>query len=119
MYEQGFTSTSLKEESSYFKTQGCNIEIRYLIPKDSKDGISLINDELSYSTNQNEYLLDKGSLSKIVLPSAKLHAPLLYIHLIFLGIILATTSVPFVPFSPTLVKSKLVSLLTASPLKIT
>ena len=66
MYEQGFTSTSLKEESSYFKTQDCNIEIRYLIPKDSKDGISLINDELSYSTNQNEYLLDKGSLSKII-----------------------------------------------------
>lgn len=65
MYEQGFTSTSLKEDSSYFKEKDCDIEIRYLIPKDSRDGISLINDNLSYSTNQNEYLLDKGSLSKI------------------------------------------------------
>lgn len=66
MYELGFTSTSLKEESSYFKEKNCDIEIRYLIPKDSKDGISLINDNLSYSTNQNEYLLDKGTLSKII-----------------------------------------------------
>ncbi len=66
MYEQGFTSTSLKEETSYFREKDCDIEIRYLIPKDSHDGISLINDNLSYSTNQNEYLLDKGTLSKIL-----------------------------------------------------
>ncbi len=65
MYELGFTSTSLKEETSYFTTKGYNIEIIYLIPKESHDGISLLNNELSYSTNQNEYLLDKGSLIKI------------------------------------------------------
>lgn len=71
IYEQGFTSTSILQDSSYFnKTlddgRFCNVGIRYLIPAENSDGALLINDDMSYSTNQNEFLLNKGSLSKVV-----------------------------------------------------
>lgn len=71
IYEQGFTSTSILEESSYFnKTlddgRFCNVGIRYLIPAENNDGALLIDDNMSYSKNQNEFLLNKGSLSKVV-----------------------------------------------------
>ncbi len=71
IYEQGFTSTSILEQSSYFnKTlddgRYCNIGIKYLIPAENSDGALLIDDNMSYSTNQNEFLLNKGSLSKVV-----------------------------------------------------
>lgn len=71
IYDAGFTSTSILEESSYFnKTlddgRWCNVGIRYLIPSDSNDGALLINDDLSYSTNQNEFLLNSGALTKVM-----------------------------------------------------
>lgn len=71
LYEQGFTSTSILEDTSYFnKTledgKFYNIEVRYLIPFDSNDGALLINNETSYSVNQNEFLLNSGSLTKVI-----------------------------------------------------
>ena len=44
----------------------CNIEIEYLIPEESNDGITLINDDLSYPKVQSEYLINKSSLSQII-----------------------------------------------------
>lgn len=70
LYETGFTSTSLEEETSYFKKkiheEECNIEVIYIIPKGSNDGIPLLTDQLSYSKNLNEYLLDRCTLSKVL-----------------------------------------------------
>lgn len=71
MYEEGFTSTSINSESSYFnKTlengKTYNVGIKYLIPRESKDGILLSSSDLSYSPNQNEYLLNSGSLVKVL-----------------------------------------------------
>ena len=71
IYERGFTSTSLIRENSFFDRKleyhsPCNIEIEYLIPKESNEGIPLTTQLLSYSSSQNEYLINKGSLSKIV-----------------------------------------------------
>lgn len=70
LYDTGFTSTSLQEDTSYFKKtvheEYCNIEIIYIIPENSNDGIPLLNDQLSYSKNLNEYLLDRCTLSKVL-----------------------------------------------------
>ena len=71
LYEQGFTSTSIIAESSYYKKtlddgRYCNIGIKYLIPAENNDGALLVSNSLSYSANQNEFLLDKGTLSKVV-----------------------------------------------------
>ena len=70
LYDTGFTSTSLDEKSSYFKKtiheEECNIEVIYIIPKDSNDGLPLLTDQLSYSKNLNEYLLDRCTLSKVL-----------------------------------------------------
>ena len=70
-YDSGFTSTSLVKDKSFFNREleyheFCNIEIEYLIPEEANDGIPLIDDNLSYSKVQNEYLINKGSLSKII-----------------------------------------------------
>ena len=70
-YDSGFTSTSLVKDKSFFNRELenhelCNIEIEYLIPEEANDGIPLIDDNLSYSKVQNEYLINKGSLSKII-----------------------------------------------------
>ena len=71
MYEPGFTSTSIIEESSYINKKLddgrlCNVGIRYLIPSECNDGALLISDNTSYSVSQNEFLLNKGSLSKVI-----------------------------------------------------
>ena len=70
LYDSGFTSTSLEETTSYFKkeinNEFCNIEIVYIIPKDSNDGLPLLTNELSYSVKLNEYLLDRCTLSKVL-----------------------------------------------------
>jgi len=71
LYESGFTSTSLLSETSFFVKQPewgdlCNIEIEYFIPGDSNDGIALLSESLSYSTSQNEFLINNGSLFKVV-----------------------------------------------------
>lgn len=71
LYELGFTSTSLLPETSFFARKPewgdlCNIEIEYLIPKDSCDGIALLSDNLSYSNSQNEFLINDGTLFKVI-----------------------------------------------------
>ena len=71
LYEEGFTSTSFMENSCFFGKQNeygknCNIEVRYFITDECNDGIFLANSYLSYSDNQNEYLLDKNTLSKVI-----------------------------------------------------
>ena len=72
VYDSGFVSTSLIRSKSFFDRQldyhePCNIEIEYLIPNESADGVPLINTELSYNSNeQTEYLINSGNLSKVV-----------------------------------------------------
>lgn len=70
LYEEGFTSTSLDEESSYFNKEIFgkinNVETKYVIPPYSQDGMPLINDQLSYSPNQNEYIIERNSLAKVI-----------------------------------------------------
>lgn len=71
MYEEGFTSTSINKERCYFnKTlengKTYNVGIKYLVPRECSDGILLTDDELSYSSNQQEYLLSSGSLVKVI-----------------------------------------------------
>ena len=71
LYEKGFTSTSIEESSSFYnKKSGLgvlrNIEVKYIIPEGSQDGIPLIKEEISYATNEMEYLLNKNSLSRVV-----------------------------------------------------
>lgn len=71
MFEEGFTSTSIIENTCYFnKTldtgKNYNIEIKYLISTEYDEGALLLNNDMSYSINQNEYLINKGSLSKVV-----------------------------------------------------
>ena len=71
LYEQGFISTSLLEDSCYFNKnletlENYNIKIKYLIPSEFEDGALIMDYNSSYSSNQNEFLLDKGSLSKVV-----------------------------------------------------
>ncbi len=72
-FEPGFTSTSLSREDSFFDREfedtyrkKADIEIEYLIPSGSQDGVALVDDQLSYSKNQKEYLIDKGSLCRIM-----------------------------------------------------
>lgn len=71
LYEQGFTSTSILRNTSYFKKtledgRFCNIGIKYLLPSESSDGALLLDNNLSYSAGQNEFLLDKGALFKVI-----------------------------------------------------
>jgi len=70
-YESGFTSTSLLRDTSFYYNKSewsnnSNIEIEYYIPKESEDGALLLTDDLSYSKDQNEYLINSGSLFKII-----------------------------------------------------
>lgn len=71
MFEEGFTSTSIIEDTCYFNKvldtgKNYNIEIKYLITPEYEEGALLLNDDMSYSINQNEYLINKGSLTKVV-----------------------------------------------------
>lgn len=70
-FEEGFTSTSMLRETSFFAHQpdwgsNCNIEITCLIPRDSEDGICLHSRELNYAASQNEFLINNSSLFKIL-----------------------------------------------------
>ena len=40
--------------------------IKYLIPAENDDGALLMDNNLSYSATQNEFLLNKGTLSKVI-----------------------------------------------------
>ena len=71
LYEPAFTSTSILEGTSYYNKKlddgrVCNVGIRYLIPSESNDGALLFNEDTSYAVTQNEFLLNKGSLSKVI-----------------------------------------------------
>lgn len=67
MYNKAFISTSLLEERCFFKEnkkawEQNNIQIEYIIPKDSQDGLFL---ETSFYKDEVEYLLNCGSLVKV------------------------------------------------------
>ena len=70
LYEEGFTSTSLEEKSSFFNREIFgeiqNIEVIYNISTASRDGMPILSKDLSYCTNQKEYILNKNCLSKIL-----------------------------------------------------
>lgn len=71
MYEEGFISTSVIEDTCYFNKildtgLNYNVEIKYLITPEYDEGALLLNNDMSYSTAQNEYLINKGSLSKVI-----------------------------------------------------
>lgn len=71
IYEQGFTSTSVIEDTCYFDKdldtgKNYNVEIKYLITPEYDEGALLLNNYMSYSVGQNEYLINKGSLSKVI-----------------------------------------------------
>lgn len=71
MFEEGFTSTSIIEDSCYFNKvldtgKNYNVEIKYLITPEYDEGALLLNHDMSYSINQNEYLINKVSLSKVI-----------------------------------------------------
>ena len=71
LYEQGFTSTSLGEETCYFNKnfkdgKNYNIKLKYLVPSEAEDGILLMNSGMTHYQNEVEYLIDKGSLTKVM-----------------------------------------------------
>ena len=71
IYEPGFSSTSLLRSNSFFSNkpewgEKCNIEIEYYIPKNCQEGAVLLSDILSYSKAQLEYVINSGSLTKIL-----------------------------------------------------
>lgn len=70
--EYGFTSTALLRERSFadrefddFWIGKSNIEIRYHIPAKCHDAIALFTDDLSYSPNQTEILINRHSLNYV------------------------------------------------------
>lgn len=70
-YDSGFSSTSLVRSSSFYGTEAFqigkrNIEIEYLIPESCHDGALLLNEYTSHYKAENEYLINSGSLIKIV-----------------------------------------------------
>lgn len=71
VYEKAFTSTSLMKDKSLagvtnFFTGERNIEIEYMIPATCQDGGLLLNTESSYYDGENEYLINAGSLTRII-----------------------------------------------------
>lgn len=71
LFERGFTSTSLIKKENYAnKTlewgEQANIEIEYLIPENSEDAILLNDYSLSFNPNVCEYLINAGSLFKVM-----------------------------------------------------
>lgn len=70
-YEKGFTSTSLVRKRSLlgmsnFFTGERNIEIEYLIPACCQDGGLLMDSVSSFYDEESEFLINKGSMSKIL-----------------------------------------------------
>lgn len=70
-YDSGFTSTSLVRKSSLYNTEAFqigkrNIEIEYLIPEECHDGALLLDDYTSHYKSENEYLINSGSLIRII-----------------------------------------------------
>ena len=70
-YDSGFTSTSLVRDSSLYNTEAFqigkrNIEIEYLIPEECRDGALLLDEYTSHYKTEQEYLINSGSLIKII-----------------------------------------------------
>lgn len=70
--EQGFTSTAIVREKSFAERQvqdlwigKSNVEMRYHIPAGADNIIALTSEDLSYSPEQTEVLIDHDSLSYI------------------------------------------------------
>ena len=70
--EDGFTSTAMARDKSFAEREvsdlwikKSDVEIRYHIPAGSHDSLALLTDELSYSPEQTEVLLNRHSLSYI------------------------------------------------------
>lgn len=70
--DTGFCSTSFIADHSFAGRtfddplrKSCNITIKYLVPAGSHEGVGLLTDRLSYSPNQNEYLINRDNLSYI------------------------------------------------------
>ena len=90
IFERGFTSTSLKRDSSLLDKSDWygkrNIEIEYLISEECQDGIPLTMSGFSFYTEESEYLINKDSLAKIVdvsISDDKEHA---YIKVVYIPI---------------------------------
>ena len=69
MYDRGFVSTSLLEDNCFFGKDNelglnYNIKIEYMIPCEFRDGIFL-DANMSYSPNQQEFVLNSGNISKV------------------------------------------------------
>ena len=70
IYEEAFTSTSIINGSHFFNKENerginYNVEIVYKIDGNYSSGALLLDDDLTYSTSQAEYLINKDSLSKV------------------------------------------------------
>ncbi len=70
LFDYGFTSTSFLKDTSYFKKEvpeGVvrNVLIEYDVPSDFNEGVYLNNDDFSYSSSQNEYLINAESLGYV------------------------------------------------------
>lgn len=70
MLERGFVSTSLSPKNSFIEKDfednpmrsKADIEVRYKIPSGSHDSIALLTEDLSYSPQQTEVLINRNSL---------------------------------------------------------
>ena len=61
----------MMESSCYFKKdfndgKKYNVEVRYLVSSECEEGALLVNRDTSHYSDENEYLMDKGSLSKVI-----------------------------------------------------
>lgn len=70
LYDEAFISTSLVKGTDYFKKSNelglnYNVRIVYSVDGDYSSGAILSHDNLSYSKDQLEFLINKGSLSKV------------------------------------------------------
>jgi hypothetical protein len=69
LLDKGFVSTSLIDESCYYRKPNelglnYNVKIKYLIPEEFEDGISLGN--ATYCPGQHEYLINVWNIANVV-----------------------------------------------------
>lgn len=70
IYEEAFTSTSIINGSHFFNKENerqinYNVEIVYKVDGNYSSGALLLDDDLTFSTSQAEYLINRDSLSKV------------------------------------------------------
>ena len=64
-------STSISEDKCFYDRdnelgKNYNVKIEYLIPEEFGDGIYLGNSNLSYTPGQDEYLINRANMSKVI-----------------------------------------------------